>query len=423
MILNKIIRSNFFSFFVILIIPSLISGPFLPNLIMGLSSFIFLIFVIKKKFFFLFKNSFFYFLFFFCIICIFSSLLSDDIIFSLKTSLFYFRVGIFAALISFLISTNKQFIKYFFLMLSLTYCILIIDGFFQYFNGYNLIGLSVEGWDKTRISSFFGNELILGSFLSRFLPIYIAIFLILEKKIKIKNFFFILLILVSSLIFLSGERASFFILLLTFFFLFLIKFEKKFFLLFSIFILISIFSYSNPKLFNRMSINVLKDFQLIKENNQAKQIDEKKIIFFSDGHDNLIRTAYNMFRDKPILGIGPNMFRKKCSNLKYINNPNKHFCDTHPHNFYIQILAETGVLGALIILVFLLNIIYKLLVILKNIYSKKINNNYQILILAGLFITLFPLTTNGNFFNSWLASIYSILLGFYLNTFYNKKFK
>lgn len=421
MILSKVIRSNFFSFFVTLIIPSFISGPFLPNLILGLSSFVFLIFVIKRKIFFLFRNSFFYFFFSFCIICIFSSLLSDDIIFSLKTSLFYFRVGIFAALFSFLISINKQFIKYFFLMLSLTYSILIIDGFFQYFNGYNLIGLTVEGWNKTRISSFFGKELILGSFLSRFLPIFIAIYFFLEKKIKITIFFFILLVLISNLIFLSGERASFFILLLILFFLFLIKHKKIFFLFFSIFILITIFSYSNQKLLERMSTDVLKGFQLIKEKNQAEQSDKKKIIFFSDGHDNLIRTAYNMFKDKPILGIGPNMFRKHCSNLKYINNPNKHFCDTHPHNFYVQILAETGVSGILIILVFLLNIIYRLLVSFRNIYSKKNNNNYQIFILAGLFITLFPLTTNGNFFNSWLVSIYSILIGFYLNIFYNKK--
>ena len=57
----------------------------------------------------------------------------------------------------------------------------------------------------------------------------------------------------------------------------------------------------------------------------------------------LIKTAFNMFLDKPILGHGPKMFRVICKNEKYQVGIKP--CDTHPHNFYIQLLAETGIIG------------------------------------------------------------------------------
>ena len=64
------------------------------------------------------------------------------------------------------------------------------SGFFQYFNGSNLIGYYVDGWNGTRLSSFFGKELILGSYLSRLLPIFTALLIINEKNFKLYNFLY-----------------------------------------------------------------------------------------------------------------------------------------------------------------------------------------------------------------------------------------
>jgi len=422
--INILIKSNFFLFFVALIIPSLITGPFLPNLILGVSALFFLFFVFKNKLWFVFNNIFFYFFFTFCFICVLSSLLSENIIFSLKTSLFYFRVGIFAALISFLISNNKQFNNFFFLSLCISFFVLVVDGFFQYFNDYNLLGNVVEGWDRTRFSSLFGKELILGSYLSRLLPIFVALLLINQINYKFYNFYWLIFCLVSILIYLSGERASFFFLLLTLcILLILVKFKKKFLIFSFIFIIILIFSYSNDKLFYRMSKSVLiNDLKVITEDNKINLKNSEPTVFFSEGHDTLIRTAYNMFKDKPFFGVGPNMFRKKCSDDNYAYNKSKHFCDTHPHNFYIQILAETGIFGFVILFLFFLSICREILIRFRNLYFEKKNiNNYETSILISLFIASFPFTTNGNFFNSWLVTIYSICIGFYIQFTYKSK--
>jgi hypothetical protein len=87
---------------------------------------------------------------------------------------------------------------------------LIFDGFTQF-----ILGKNVFGWPiiDTRVSSFFKDELLLGSYLSRLIPLCLAIFIYLDqnkfRKIN-KLFFFIIFILAEVLIFLSGERASFF---------------------------------------------------------------------------------------------------------------------------------------------------------------------------------------------------------------------
>ena len=56
-----------------------------------------------------------------------------------------------------------------------------------------------------------------------------------------------------------------------------------------------------------------------------------------------------MFLDKPIFSNGPNSFRILCSLDKYDVNGNA--CSTHPHNLYIQLLAETGIFGFYLFLV------------------------------------------------------------------------
>ena len=90
--INKI--SKDFSCYLIIILPAtLISGPFIPDLIVSICSII-LIFSLKEKKYF--TN---YFLLFFLLSCcyfILSSMESSDINLSFESSLFYFRFGFFS---------------------------------------------------------------------------------------------------------------------------------------------------------------------------------------------------------------------------------------------------------------------------------------------------------------------------------------
>ena len=61
--------------------------------------------------------------------------------------------------------------------------ILLIDSLVQYLYGQNLLGFKNE--NHYRVSSLFGDEYILGSYVGRFTPLLIAITQTSIKKIKI----------------------------------------------------------------------------------------------------------------------------------------------------------------------------------------------------------------------------------------------
>ena len=413
--MNNFKYSNFvfINLIVVSIIPFLISGPFFPDLIVSVSTLFFLYYVFKNNNFFYFNNIVFIIFFLFCIISIVISLGAEDISLSIKSSLFYFRIGVFSCFIWYLIDKDKNILIFFYYALVLCFLALTIDGYIQYFTGTNLAGFKTSG---TRISSFFGDELIMGSYLSRLFPLLFALFLI-KKKQKYEIYFIgALFILVDVLIFMSGERSAFFFLnLSTVFIIILIKEYQKFRLITFIIAIICvlILSLNSSKLNERMFKGPAEDMGLVKSSKEA--------VIFSKVHDSLIRTAYNMFKDQPLFGHGPKMFRVVCKDEKYATGANP--CDTHPHNFYVQLLAETGIIGFLFLFSALIYVILTALRQFKSIIfkQKKPLTDYQVCLLASILITVWPLTPNGNFFNNWLMIVYNLPIGFYLQSIYSKK--
>ena len=165
---------------------SLITGPFLSDLSITIIAIIFLTQCVINKNFNYFNNIYFKYFIAFYLICLISSILSDFKLISSIKSFFYIRFGVFGLAVYYLLSKNKSIIRYIFLSLLVCFLTLIIDGFIQYIFGKNIIGLPKQG---IRLSSFFGEELILGSYLSRLLPILIGVFFMTNYCPKRDGFF------------------------------------------------------------------------------------------------------------------------------------------------------------------------------------------------------------------------------------------
>ena len=215
----------------------------------------FLINIFKLKNFDYVKNTYSYVFLFFILILIISSLLSNDIFYSSKSSIFYIRFYLFSLSTWFLVKITKIII-YIFLSILICFLILIFDGFFQFYFGENILGWPLI---KTRVSSLFKDELILGSYLCRFFPILFAGMIYRFEIYKKKNFIFYLVLAIfifsEVLIFLSGERVAFFYLNLSaLFIIFLSSNYKKIrflTLIISIFLIVLISNFS-PQFKERM---------------------------------------------------------------------------------------------------------------------------------------------------------------------------
>jgi O-antigen ligase len=395
-----------YNFLVSMTVSLLILGPFFPDLIVSLSSLMFLVHVFKDKLFFFFNKKPLIIFFIFCIYCnLVSIFVAEDIMLSLTSSLFYFRIGIFSCFIWYLIEQDKKILNYFYCALVISFSVLMVDGYIQFFTGTNILGLP-KSWN--RISSFFGDELIMGSYLSRLFPLLFALFVVNEKKKFELYFMIIFFVLLSGLVLISGERASFF-----------------FFVLSLIFIIIFMKGYTKLRLgifvgSTILMIIIVSSSDQVKERMLSDPANNITKFIFSPAHDSLIKTAYNTFLDKPIFGHGPKMFRVICKNEKYAVGI--HSCDTHPHNFYVQLLAETGIIGFSILFSAFAYVLYCAYRQFKSIVlrQKRYLTDYQVCLLAGILITVWPLTTNGNFFNNWLMIVYSLPVGFYLHSIYGK---
>jgi O-antigen ligase len=397
---------SYIKIFISSIIPFLIWGPFFPDLIVSLSALVFLVYVVRKKEFYYFNNKPLIIFFIFCIYCILVSIfVAKDRMLSFESSLFYFRIGVFACFIWYLIDKNKKILSYFYYILVVCFSALILDSYIQFFTGINIIGLPKTG---VRLSSFFGDELILGSYLSRLFPLLFALYLLKKKNQTELYFMSILFILLAGLIYISGERAAFFLFILSYVFImiFLEKFTK-------LKIILSVFSLI-------LIIVLTFSFRDVKDRMLSNPTNTITKFIFTPEHDSLIRTAYNMFLDKPIFGHGPKMFRVICKDEKYTTGVTP--CMTHPHNFYVQLLAETGIIGFSFLFSAFAYVLYCAYRQFKSIVlrQKRYLTDYQVCLLAGILITVWPLTTNGNFFHNWLMIVYSLPVGFYLHSIYGK---
>jgi O-antigen ligase len=247
--------------------------------------------------------------------------------------------------------------------------------------------------------SYLGSILIILYSRSKYILLFYPIF-----------FFFILL---------SGDRSP----LITFslfslfsiFFLDIGRYKK--FLIYLSLISILIFSFVYLKHINSRHFVFFKNLitNQSSNNNSVNQINNFKGILdkVSDSEwGPHYSTAIQIFKDYPIFGSGHRSFRTICANYKDpINNKLGYGCSTHPHNLYLEVLAEQGIFGFAILILFIFSFIYNT----KYCLHKKNTAEKQNFIMISILIlsVFFPFRPFGAFLTTWNTSLLFYCIGFY----------
>jgi len=99
----------------------------------------------------------------------------------------------------------------------------------------------------------------------------------------------------------------------------------------------------------------------------------------------------SVFETAPVLGIGLPAHRELCPSI-LVETP-KFRCDNHPHNYYIQFLTETGVIGLITGSVMIISIIWAA-------FAGRRQNRANVVFATAFVIPFglfFPIQSTGNF--------------------------
>ncbi len=120
-----------------------------------------------------------------------------------------------------------------------------------------------------------------------------------------------------------------------------------------------------------------------------------------------------------IFGSGIKSFREDCWKLEgqpdvYLGEdlmPNKknRLCANHPHNYYLEILTETGIVGLLIIFVIASLFIFFIIKNLKLTKNINIENFILLAAITSLILETLPLKSTGSLFSTMNATYLTLI--------------
>ena len=170
-------------------------------------------------------------------------------------------------------------------------------------------------------------------------------------------------------------------------------------------------TYTPERLASELGITVEKVNEL---KNNTKH---KKNNFLNSYHGGLFLNSLILTKNNIFFGTGIKQYRNKCvenseslsdnyaKNFYYKGQLYKLYCSTHPHNIYLEILTETGLIGFVIFILFVFSY-------LKFLSKRPKDNFYSSIIVTNL-VLFFPFTSTGSFFSSsyFVYFLFFILLG------------
>ena len=333
-------------------------------------------------------------LLFLYIYLILNSFLAEEFSNSVNRNFGFIRFIVLFVAFNYFFSKFKNFYKIF-IIWTIVISILVLDMHYESINGSNILGFG----NSDRIMSFFKDEPIAGSYVLAF---YLLIIGFLYESFKNKNYISNYLIFIISVIFLlsvfiTGERSNtikaFIAFIIFYFFIKNFSLKEKVISSLIIILLSSILFLNSNFLKMRFVGQLLTHFQT----------KEQIINYYNKSpYFNLYRSGIEVFTKYPFFGVGnKNYGYETCWDKETYNS--HYYCGSHPHQVYFELLAEHGIIGAIIILLIFFKLIFDLL---RKISLNK--NKIQLGSFIYIFLVFIPMLPGGAFFSDYLLTLFFI---------------
>jgi len=317
-------------------------------------------------------------------------------------SLAFIRWPIFAMAISIWLLNNNVSKKYFLISLGATLFFITLDVWWQYSFNYDFFGNPRYSFNPERLTGPFRDNPMPGIFMARylFLLLYLGYFIkYIQTPTKNTSYIFLILLLGTLSIYITGERMALIIFIsgasLVSIGLFLQYKKIRKYILFGLFLIVIVLFLAQqafPKLNDRMITDLLY----------------KLSNFSSSDYMLVFKSAYAVWMENPIFGVGFHQYRESCIALGYWGTGGG-VC-MHPHNISLELLSETGITGFVLYYLIIISVTIR---IINNFFHQK-NWLSLFLSLNLLFVSFFPLIGGMSLFNNWIGPIIWLFLGWAL---------
>ena len=307
-------------------------------------------------------------------ICLLSSALSPFPAYSLGEAIIWIRFPLFAMASLYWLARDKRLLHAMFISTAIGMMVM---------TGILTAEILIVGAQNGRLSWPYG-DLVPGNYLAKVgMPAFLILAGLSLSKVKTFKFWAILATVFTLIIsFLTGERINF-ILRLCSGILAGIVWKPDFRILaglsFAAILVVLIFVFADIPADSRYTRHFFKQLPFHTES-----------IYFKT-----MIGGFWAFQEAPIFGIGTGNYRLLCEEIA-IDLPNI-ACNTHPHNYYVQLLGETGIIGLISGSVMIITIIWFCFVT----GARKRSNILAATAFVVPFGLFFPIQTTADFFGQW----------------------
>lgn len=319
---------------------------------------------------------------------------------SLKYALTFIRWPLFAAAIAFWLFQSQQRQKQFLLALTVVMLFIVADTVWQYF--FHVDWFGIERFNEVRLTGPFRNP-VPGTLMLRVW--FISLFALQLWQVQSVSPRWRVLSYLSTLMlgivfmFMTGERMAL-----------MLFFAGSVLISLTLFI---VYQGQRVMIVTIVAVLCLIASFVFQADTQMSErsvlsIGEKLTDFWTSDYGRVFSAAWQVWQQNPLLGSGIHTYQQVCQQMDLFANSRMQ-C-THPHNLYLQLGAETGVIGVVLFVTMVFAIYFAAL---KNLLQRRIWLQAALSFVV-LTVSFWPLTGGISVLNNWVGALVWLGVGWVL---------